>query len=71
MHNLSQVLRNVWGLGLFLEPPVRVGDKSWLTVLGIEPEVRGLVQALRDGRADCSAARDGLVALVLRCRDGA
>jgi hypothetical protein len=27
---LSEALRRGWGLGIFIEPPVRVGDKSWL-----------------------------------------
>ena len=65
---LSEALRRGWGLGIFIEPPVRVGEKSWLTSLGIETEVNAVVDLLGKGAIDAESARSVLQGLVLRCR---
>ena len=51
--DLSAVLRQVWGLSIFLEPPVKVGEKSWLALLGVEDRVKLIVQAFENGDMDC------------------
>ena len=65
---LSEALRRGWGLGIFIEPPVRVGDKSWLISLGIDTEVDAVVNLLGKGAIDAESARSVLLGLVLRCR---
>lgn len=65
---LSEALKKGWGLGIFIEPPVRVGEKSWLTGLGIDTEVSAAVDLLEKGAIDAEAARSVLIGLVLRCR---
>lgn len=65
---LSEALRRGWGLGIFIEPPVRVGDKSWLTSLGIEAKVNEVIGSLEAGRIDAESARASLLDIVLRCR---
>jgi hypothetical protein len=65
---LSEALRRGWGLGIFIEPPVRIGEKSWLTSLGIEAEVTGITQSLDHDKIDTDSARAGLLDIVLRCR---
>ena len=65
---LSEALRRGWGIGIFIEPPVRVGDKSWLTSLGIDSEVNAVVDLLGKGAIDAESARSVLQGLVLRCR---
>ena len=65
---LSETLKKGWGLGIFIEPPVRVGDKSWLTGLGIDTEVAAAVDLLEKGAIDTEAVRSVLLGLVLRCR---
>jgi len=65
---LSEALRRGWGLGIFIEPPVRIGEKSWLTSLGIEAEVTGITQSLDAGTIGTDSARAGLLDIVLRCR---
>ena len=65
---LSEALKNGWGLGIFIEPPVKVGDKSWLTELGIDTEVAAVVDLLGKGAIDADSARSVLLGLVLRCR---
>jgi len=65
---LSEALRRGWGLGIFMEPPVRVGDKSWLTSLGIELEVGEVIGSLEADRFSTDAASRRLLDMVLRCR---
>ena len=65
---LSEALRRGWGLGIFIEPPVRVGEKSWLTGLGIDTEVAAAVDLLEKGAIDAESARSVLLGVVLRCR---
>ena len=65
---LSEALKNGWGPGIFIEPPVRVGDKSWLTGLGIDTEVDAVINLLGKGAIDPESARSVLLGLVLRCR---
>jgi hypothetical protein len=65
---LSEALRRGWGLGIFIEPPIRVGDKSWLTELGIDTEVDAVVDLLGKGAIDAESARSVLLGVVLRCR---
>ena len=65
---LSDALKRGWGIGIFIEPPVRVGDKSWLTSLGIDSEVNAVVDLLGKGAIDAESARSVLQGLVLRCR---
>jgi hypothetical protein len=67
---LSDILKKGWGLGIFIEPPVRVGDKSWLAELGIDTEVQAVVDLLGKGAIDAESARSVLLGLVLRCRRG-
>jgi hypothetical protein len=65
---LSEALRRGWGISIFIEPPVKVGDKSWLTSLGIDAEVGAIIKSLENGRIDTESARTGLLDIVLRCR---
>jgi len=65
---LSEALRRGWGIGIFIEPPVKVGDKSWLTSLGIDAEVAEVIGSLENGRTDTESASTGLLDVVLRCR---
>lgn len=65
---LSEALKKGWGTGIFIEPPVRVGDKSWLTPLGIETEVDAVISLLGKGAIDATSARSVLLGLVLRCK---
>ncbi|MBN2099022.1 MAG: hypothetical protein JW753_05435 [Dehalococcoidia bacterium] len=65
---LSQALRRGWGLGIFIEPPVKVGDKTWLTELGIDTEVDAVIALLGKGAIDAESARSVLLGLVMRCR---
>jgi hypothetical protein len=65
---LSEALKKGCGLGIFIEPPVRVGDKSWLTGLGIDTEVDAVINLLGKGAIDPESARSVLLGLVLRCR---
>ena len=65
---LSEALRRGWGLGIFIEPPVRVGDKSWLTPLGIEAQVTEVITSLEADRINAAAASARLLDIVLRCR---
>jgi hypothetical protein len=67
---LSDALKRGWGIGIFIEPPVRVGDKSWLTGLGIEVQVTEITDSLETGRLGADSARDGLLCIVRRCRRG-
>ena len=69
MENLSQVLRHLWALAVFLEPPVRVGERSWLDFPGIADEVRATVQAVERGDIDSGSAAATLLALVRKCRE--
>ena len=65
---LSDALKRGWGIGIFIEPPVRVGEKSWLTSLGIDTEVGAIIKSLENGRIDTESARTVLLDIVLRCR---
>jgi hypothetical protein len=65
---LSEALRRGWGLGIFIEPPVKIGDKSWLTELSIASEVDAVVSLLEKGAIDAESARSVLLGVVLRCR---
>lgn len=65
---LSDALKRGWGIGIFIEPPVRVGDDSWLTGLGIEAQVTEILSSLDKGRIGTDAARTGLLDIVRRCR---
>jgi len=65
---LSDALKRGWGIGIFIDPPVRVGDESWLTGLGIEAQVTEIVRSLDNGGIGTDAARDGLLDVVRRCR---
>ncbi len=68
---LSEALRRGWGIGIFIEPPVRVGDKSWLTSLGIEAGVAKVIRSLEATNIDAESARAVLLDIILRCRRGA
>lgn len=65
---LSDALRQGWGIGIFIEPPVKVGDKSWLTSLGIESQVTAIISSLENGRIEPISAQSRLLDIVLRCR---
>ena len=65
---LSEALRRGWGLGIFIEPPVKVGNRSWLTQLGIDTEVDAVVNLLGKGAIDAESARSVLLGVVLQCR---
>jgi hypothetical protein len=67
---LSDALKRGWGIGIFIEPPVRVGDKSWLTGLGIEVQVTEIIDSLETGTLGADSARDGFLYIVRRCRRG-
>ena len=68
VEDLSAVLRQVWGLSIFLEPPVKVGEKNWLALLGVEDRVKLIVQAFENGDMDRESATAGLLDLVRGCR---
>jgi len=65
---LSDALRRGWGIGIFIEPPVKVGEKSWLTSLGIESQVTAIIESLETGSLDTDSARGRLLDIVRRCR---
>jgi len=65
---LSETLRRGWGIGIFIEPPIKVGDKSWLTSLGIDAEVTEIIDSLETGTLGADSARDGFLYIVRRCR---
>ena len=65
---VSEALRRGWGLGLFIEPPVTIGDRSWLTPLGIEGAVATVMAALESGRIEAGMAAGALQEIVRRCR---
>ncbi len=65
---LSEALKRGWGIGIFIEPPVKVGDKSWLTSIGIEAEVNEIIDSLKNGRIDADSAPGRLLDIVLRCK---
>lgn len=65
---LSEALRRGWGLGIFIEPPIKIGEKSWLASLGIEGDVTATTAALDSGRIDAAAAAATLQDIVRRCR---
>ncbi len=64
---LSEALRRGWGLGIFIEPPIKIGEKSWLASLGIEGEVTATIEALESGRIDINTAAGRLRDIVRRC----
>jgi len=70
--NLSEVLRHLWGVKLFLEPPLSLGEpfqgKGWLAGLGVEDEVRQIVQAFEKAEIEGGPAIAALVGLVQQCR---
>jgi hypothetical protein len=68
---LSEALRRGWGLGIFIEPPVRVGDRSWLTSLGIEAQVAEVINSLEAGDVQPEVASGRLLDIVIRCRHDA
>jgi len=68
---LSEALRRGWGLGIFIEPPVRVGDRTWLTSLGIEAQVAEVINSLEAGDVQPDAALRRLLDIVLSCRHDA
>ncbi len=68
---ISEALRRGWGLGIFIEPPLKIGDRSWLAPLGIEEEVAATVAALEAGATGAAAAAAALRGIVRRCRDRA
>ena len=53
---------------LFLEPPLSLGERSWLAGLGVEDEVRQIVQAFEKGEIEGGPAIAALVRLVQQCR---
>ena len=65
---LSESLKQGWGLGIFIEPPIKVGQKSWLTSLGIEDQVARIIQSLGDDQIGPSSARTRLRRLVQQRR---
>jgi hypothetical protein len=65
---LSEHLRDDQGLRIFIEPPVRIGGRSWLTDFGIEAEVAGIVGSVNSGVMSPDAGRAKLTRLVRRCR---
>jgi len=64
--NVSVILKHTWGMHIFLEPPVRVGGKSWLGPLGIEDEVKGIMTDLAKGEVDCNKAREDLLRVAMQ-----
>jgi hypothetical protein len=66
---LSERLRDGWGLGIFIDPPVKIGGRSWLALLGIEEEVVRIVQSLNNDQASPESATARLVRLVEQCRN--
>jgi len=65
---LSERLRDDQGLHIFIEPPVRIGGRSWLTEFGMEAEVAGIVGTVNSGMITPDAGRSRLTGLVQRCR---
>ncbi|MBM4444423.1 MAG: hypothetical protein FJ020_03850 [Chloroflexi bacterium] len=66
---LSDRLREDQGLRVFIEPPVRIGGRSWLARFGIEDEVAGIVRAVSKGALSAEAGTAGLAELVRQCRE--
>jgi hypothetical protein len=66
---LSDRLRDDQGLRIFIEPPVRIGGRSWLARFGIEDEVAGIVGAASTGTLSPEAGKARLTGLVRRCRE--
>ncbi len=67
---ISEALRRGWGLGIFIEPPLKIGERSWLASLGIEDEAAAIRAALESGDLDAASAVEGLRLIVQRSRDG-
>ena len=68
---LSEILQYSCGFELLFEPPIRIGEKDWLALLGIEAEVRGIVRAFEDSHMDAVSAERRLLDVVRRIRAGA
>ena len=70
-NTINEVLRHVWGTGIFLEPPVKAGGESWLALPGVEEEAHRIVQAFENNEIGYSLAKARLAGLVQQCRNRA
>lgn len=66
---LSDRLREDQGLSIFIEPPVRIGGRSWLARFGIDDEVARLVRAVSSGVLSPEAGKARLTGLVRQSRE--
>ena len=66
---VSKRLRQNWGLRIFIEPPLTVGNVSWLGQLGLQTEVNIVMQQLSNGRIGAELAATGLRTIVERHRE--
>ncbi|MDI6806245.1 MAG: hypothetical protein QMD14_00305 [Candidatus Aenigmarchaeota archaeon] len=67
--NLSEILEYSWGLEIFFEPPIKLDQKDWLSTLGIEKDIRKIVQASENRDIDYGTAKKLLKNLVQQCRE--
>jgi len=66
----SKHLRQQWGLKIFIDPPLTVGNVSWLKHLGLEAEANDVMRSLNRGKTVPKAAAARLVLLVEQYRRG-
>lgn len=67
---LSKILKRNWGVGIFIEPPVKVGGRDWLSGLGIESRVTEVIKWLEAGRISPKSAQFRLLGIVRDCIRG-
>ncbi len=66
---VSRHLEQNWGLRIFVEPPLTVGNMSWLSHLGLETKVKTIMRSLNIGKIAPEVAEARLASLVERCRE--
>lgn len=66
---VSRHLQRNWGVQIFIEPPLTVGNVSWLGQLGLKTEVDTIMKRLTAGKTGPESASAGLRALVERHRE--
>lgn len=67
---LADFVRDEQAFRLPFEPQAVVGEQGWLALLGIEKEVREVVERVEEGACSTDAARGLLLSIVRRCRGG-
>jgi hypothetical protein len=65
---VSRHLEQNWGLRIFVEPPLTVGNVSWLSHLGLETKVKTIMWSLNTGKITPQVAEARLASLVERYR---